>query len=621
MNQLLKKRILLPLLLALVLLGVWLWQQRPLFPDLAGPELTTRLPEPADFTLDINALPQSGTSSLALWINDTASSWYGIASGLSGLGVPFHVVTDVNEALQHKVILIYPGLSGASASPAALQALAAHVRNGGTLLAFSVLGGGMEPLFGFEQAVEVANHHALQFQPSALIDSFVQETTEAQVYLGSVKEPDSGLPGISYQNPKHPPIAVYDDGSAAITYNFFETETGSTGRAYALGVDVGHFILRAHNGRLPDVADTYVNAYQPKIDTLLRFIAAVYRQGEPDAVLLSPTPHGKDVTILMTHDIDFARSIANAPTYAAVEYVAGVPATYFIQTKYVKDYSDDYFLDPARSVYLQQLLALGMEVGSHSVAHSLLFDELAIGTGAEQYPDYHPFVGDIRKIEGASLTGELRVSSFLLNSLTGKQMVSFRPGHLLYPDTLPQLLSATGYRYSSSMTANEALTHLPFRAMYDRTYDKPVDIHEFPVTIEDEAGRLGDRTDAAIAVTNAIARYHGLVNVLVHTDSVDHKLDFTRRFIAEFKDRAWFSTVGNYGQWWQARESVALAVVASTPQQRRLTLTANGDIGGLTLLLPAGWRYSGGVDGSSQQGERLTLGEFTGNAVIDIQLQ
>jgi hypothetical protein len=200
-------------------------------------------------------------------------------------------------------------------------------------------------------------------------------------------------------------------------------------------------------------------------------------------------------------------------------------------------------------------------------------------------------------------------------------MVSFRPGHLLYPDALPQLLSATGYRYSSSMTANEALTHLPFRAMYDRSYATPVDIHEFPVTIEDEAGRLGDRIDAAIAVTNAIARYHGLVNVLVHTDSVDHKLDFTRSFIAEFKDTAWFGTVGDYGQWWQARESVELDVQSSgTPQQRRILLTANGSIAGLTLLLPAGWRYSGGVDGSSQNGDRLIVGEFADNAVINIQL-
>jgi peptidoglycan/xylan/chitin deacetylase (PgdA/CDA1 family) len=611
------------LILAMMLAGLAFWfvSQRPLFPELQGPAAVTRLPQPGDFTLDMDSFPQHGSNALALWINDPASSWYGLASGLSSMGIPFRIVTDPAEALHHKVIMVYPSLSGANTSPAALQGFAAHVRAGGTLLAFSVLGGGLEEVFGFGSAVESPLHHTLDFARTEFSRDFVQSPAESHIYLESLRTPELGIPGIDYLDPKHPPVAVYEHGTAAITMNLFESAEG-VGHAYAVGIDIGHFILRAHNGRYFNAADTYVNAYQPKVDTLLRFIAQVYREGESNALLLSPTPAGKEVTILMTHDIDFTPSIVNAPVYAEVEQAAGVPATYFIQTKYVRDYSDDYFLDAERSMYLRTLAAMGMEIASHSVAHSRVFDTLEAGSGAERYPEYRPFVQQVLQVRGASIGGELRVSKFLLEELSGTPVTAFRPGHLAHPDSLPQMLHATGYLYSSSMTANEALTHLPYRAMYDRGYALPTPIWEFPVTIEDEEGILGDRINAAIELTRNIARYRGLVNVLVHTDSTDHKLDFTREYIAAFRDTAWFGTVSGFGQWWEARDSVAIAVTAATDDQpATVRVSVDGSIDGLTLELPEGWTYLNlnGPAGSRQQGRLMSLGEFSGETVLQFQ--
>ena len=190
--------------------------------------------------------------------------------------------------------------------------LADFARNGGTLVTFSVIGGGMQEIFGFENSIEVPAQSSLVFTRDAFTSSFVQSSAEG------------------------------------------------TGHAYAIGNDFGHFILRAHNGRLNKRADTYVNAYQPKVDALLRFLAAVYQQGESNPILLSPTPDAKAVTVLMTHDIDFVVSLDNIPLYAEVEKAANVTATYFIQTKYVKDYSEDAFFTPARIFDIQKLIAMGM---------------------------------------------------------------------------------------------------------------------------------------------------------------------------------------------------------------------------------------------------------------------
>jgi hypothetical protein len=183
------------------------------------------------------------------------------------------------------------------------------------------------------------------------------------------------------------------------------------------------------------------------------------------------------------------------------------------------------------------------------------------------------------------------------------------------------MLQATDFQYSSSMTANEALTHLPFRSMYDRAYDTPVNVYEFPVTIEDERDKLGDRIDDAIAVTRAIARYHGLVTVLVHTDILGHKLEFTRAFIDAFRATAWFGTVGGYGAWWAVRDTVALDVAETATDVRTVRVSVEGNIDGLTLDVPEGWVYAGmGPEGTRQRGSLLALGAFSNEAVLQFQL-
>jgi peptidoglycan/xylan/chitin deacetylase (PgdA/CDA1 family) len=460
-------------------------------------------------------------------------------------------------------------------------------------------------------------------QPGPLTTGLIDEEVEATITLGAANDAKAGMPATAYTEPKLPAVALFEDGSAAITYNTYQSAAG-TGHAYAFGLDIGYFILRAENGRFGELAATYVNDYQPQVDTFLRLLAAIYRQGEPDAIVLSPTPHNKALTALITHDIDFTSSMTNIPAYAAIEAAAGIKATYFVQTKYVKDYSDDVFLDPARVPLLRALQAQGMEIASHSVAHSAVFANMLEGGGFEQYPSYRPFVRDYQSVESASITGELRVSKFLLEALTGTSVLSFRAGHLSFPHALPQLLVATGYRYSSSTTANAAMTHLPHRMMFDSSYTSEVDAYEFPVTIEDEAGKLGDRFDAAVRLSNRIARYRGLVNIMIHTDVLDHKLEFERRYLEEFKDRAWFSTVQAYGAWWAARDSLQMTVSADSSSTRRLHLRISGSIDGLTLQIPTGWRYQAGVDGTTQptsygsppQAGQIVVGAFTDTAEL-----
>lgn len=612
-----KGRLIVGVVAVLIVIATW-WSggaRTPVFPDLQGPLHTTIVADRVP-TL-IGDYAGSGAHSLAIWVNDPDSSWLGLALGFKSIGLPFRLVSDIDQALEHNVILVYPSLTGGNTAPDALNRLRSHVETGGTLVGFSVIGGGMPSLFGFQQSEEHAVRRRLDFTDSSLTAGLIDTAVERSIQLGDSAITGSGLPGTHYIGAEEA-VAQFEDGAAAVTQKTVSKGEGdeSHGHAFAFGLDIGHFVLRAFNGRFANMADTYVNAYQPQVDLLLRLLVRIYQQGEPNAVTLSPTPHGREFTALLTHDVDFTRSINNIPAYIALQKRFDVPATYFIQTKYVTDYNDRRFFDPSRAETLNLLLDSGMEIASHTVAHSNEFSRMPVGSGDEQYPVYQPFVRDFDLVENATMMGELRVSKFLLESLSDTQIVSFRPGHLSLPEQLPQLLVANGYRFSSSMTANEAMSHLPYRLSFDRSYGSQVAAYEFPVTIEDEQGSLRARFDDIVAISNQIGQYQGLVTLMVHTDTLGEKLEFVERYLSRFHDTAWFDTVSGYGNWWVARESVITDVVEAEAGNVRLRVTTAQAIDGLTLRVPDSWQYSAGLEGTHQQGDQLILGLFDGSVEL-----
>jgi hypothetical protein len=56
---------------------------------------------------------QAGTQSrLAVLLTDPASNWLRLAHGLKTIGVPFLVTQDYRQAITHRVVLVYPMISG-----------------------------------------------------------------------------------------------------------------------------------------------------------------------------------------------------------------------------------------------------------------------------------------------------------------------------------------------------------------------------------------------------------------------------------------------------------------------------------------------------------------------------
>lgn len=558
--------------------------QNIVFPGLQGPSRTTRI-EVKKIT-SWQSFSQGGQNAAAILLTDEDSSWLGLAQGLKAFGIPFMITRDYREAIRHPLLLVYPRISGKVLAKDALEALIHYPQQGGTLIGFSVLGGGLAQTFGFHGVTEVRKSDTLYWKQPDLGTGELIDLKGLPIHLGSFKNLNDMLGGEIYLNPANLPVAAYADGQAAMTQN----KVGK-GRAYAVGLDWGFFALKGYNNREEHISRTYVNDYEPTLDTFFRFVKALYRQSGSGEVTLGSVPDNKALTVILSHDIDFGRSMRNAVDYARYERSKRIKGTYFIQVKYIKDYYDDIFFNLQSVDDFKQIQAMGMEVASHSVAHSRQFNRLPLGTGQEQYPSYQPFIANATTTEGATLLGELRVSKFLLEHFLGPEtVISFRPGHLSNPYALPQALQATGYRYSSSVTANNSLTHLPFQLNYNREQDAALPVYEFPVTIEDEAApRMDQRIDSALALAGKISRYGGLMMVLIHPNVVDYKLKFEQELVTALADKAWFSDLRDFGDWWAARDQVRLNVRMGH-HQAFLTLDASQPIAGLTLQLPAHWR-------------------------------
>ena len=555
------------------------------FAGVAGPDTPTIVPPRVDTPWQ--KYSGGGKSRLAILLTDEHAPWLGLAHGLKSIGVPFTITTDYAEAVAHRVVLVYPRISG-QMSPEALKALAAVPRDGGTLIGVNVLGGGLDEVFGFASAVPSRQHFELRFDAKATQRFGFVDPHEQVLSLGNrAKATQAAIGTYGYVGADQYALARYEDGQAAIT----ERGIGA-GKAYAVGIDLGSYMLQGYNNREESVGRSYDNGFEPSIDVLLRLLRTIYRAGESDAVTLGTVPFDRALSVVFSHDIDFTKSLANSVAYAEFEKSQGLRATYFMQTKYLRDFNDDVILNGDTVHYLRQLGEMGMEVGSHTVAHSRVFKYFPLGTGKERYPDYRPFVRDRDTAVNGTILGEVRVSKFLIETIGGyRPVISFRPGELSNPFALPQVLEATGYRYSSSVTANSSLTHLPFQLNYNRENTAETPIYEFPVTIEDEElPPMGERMPQGIELAHKIARYGGCVVVLIHPNILGHKFAFEQGFVAALKPEAWFGTIGELGAWWAARDA-AIVDVADNGGDRAVTLTLPQQIAGLGLSVPAGWTY------------------------------
>lgn len=546
---------------------------------IVGPEDRSLLPERSPSTW--KSYSEGGTSRLAVLLTDTASSWLGVVHGLKAMGVPFCLTTDYQRAIRHKVVMVYPIISGAALSPEALQALAAFPRNGGTLIGTQVLGA-LNEVFGFTEAVPSRQHFQLLINndSSNIVREF-SDPKELTIALGNKERFKQTIGTYSYSQNSLPPVATYEDKSAAIAQRFYES-----GKAYALGFDIGYMILKGNNVRHEDWNRSMANDFEPGMDVILRLLKNIYLENEPSGAFLCSVPYNRSLSVVITHNVDHPAALKQSMAFARMEQKRGIRSSYFIQTKYVRDRKPAIFSSAADFDMLGQLSGIGMDLQSQAVSGSYLFDQFEQGSGDETYPSYRPYDYAFEKNYGGNIFGEMRISRYLIDRFSQPgTAIAFRSGFPYTPFTYPQSLLSSGYRFGSTIPANQTLTHFPVQMTFNREYDEEMDVVEFPLTDDDQLPpfRAEQRLRTSLRLAEQLSRYGACYIGQIHPSGEGWKVE--KAFYDAWKDRAWFGTLRDFGLWWTARNLVTMDIQREG-FRRVVTVNVPKRMEGLAIMLP-----------------------------------
>jgi hypothetical protein len=504
--------------------------------------------------------PESFPLQVGVYWTNRDENVLAVTHSLGAMGVPFFVTKNLDQALRHRLVILYPGVDGRTFSDQQIGELRQHVEEGGSVFAVNVVAGAAKALFGFTATSASRRRYRVSFVAGAdPILRYLNRAEELEVPLGSPQAGDIFWTN-GYAADGHTTVlARFEDGSAALLANRL-----GKGKTYLAGVSYHDVVLRNQVDRDFNAERHYVNHFEPGADVWMLVLRAWYEASEPDAVRLDTMPSAKKSVLLLSHDVDWESSFDPALDFARMETGHGTSSTFFIQTKYVSDANSKAFFFGKDLGDLRQIGEMGFSIGSHSIIHSRGFNKFQLGNGEETFPKYQPRGTGFESSTGATVFGEVRVSKELLDgNLSGQNTIFFRAGHLRVPPSLPEALQRCGYEFDSSFTADDVLSNFPYRLPLELGFDEDSGLYEFPVTFEDEESPLAERIDRTLDVIRANAE-NGAVNVLlIHPNETGEKLAAEEALLRRLPEEVVPEDMVTFARFWRARDRLQWKVVTS----------------------------------------------------------
>lgn len=525
--------------------------------------------------------PEAFPVQVAVYWTNGDENVLSMTHSLGEMGIPFFVTRNFDEALHHRLLILYPAVDGQTFNAAQLSQLRSHVERGGSVFAVNVLAGGAREIFGFTSSSASRRRYRAKFKGGAdEILRYLNRPEELDVPLGNPRVGDIFWTNGYAADRDAIVLATFEDGSAAVLMKRL-----GKGRAYLVGASYHDVVLRSQVNRDFEAQRHYVNQFEPGADVWMLLLRAWYESSQPDAVRLDTMPSGKSSLLLLSHDVDWENSFDPALDYARMEKKYGARSTFFIQTKYVSDANSKAFFFGKDLDDLRQLSTDGFSIGSHSIIHSRGFNKFSLGSGAESFPEYQPRGTGYESSTGATVLGEVRVSRQLLDgNLSGQSTVFFRAGHLRVPPSLPEALQRCGYEFDSSFTADDVLTNFPYRLPLDLGFNEDSGLYEFPVTFEDEESPpLAERVDRALDVIRANAENGALNVILIHPNESGGKLAAEEQLLRRLPDDVAAEDMLSFARFWRGRDQLDWTAATTSGTDVRLTVRSAEEVRGLTF--------------------------------------
>lgn len=578
----------------------------------------------------VRAFPEAFPMQVAVYLTQPQQHILGLIHALREMGIPFFVTTDLNRALAHPLLIIYPTVDGTTFTAAQIRALTEFVANGKSIFAVNVFAGGLRDLFGFSGYTASRRRYFVNFVANgdpAL--RYINRPEELQTRLGDPRFGD-----IYWTNSYTPDgasqiLARFDDGSAAVL-----RKCTGRGVAYLSGISLMDAVLRSQLDRDYEAQRHYVNAFEPGADVWLLFLRAWYESREPGAVRLSTIPDGHSSVLLLSHDVDWENSFAPMLEYARMESEHHTRSSFMIQTNYVTDYSSRAFFYGKNLDYLRQVYRMGSSIGAHSVIHSFGFNHFSLGNGNETFATYRPANTGRETAVNADVFGEVRVSKQLIDGqLPGHHTILFRSPGLRIPDALAEALERCGYDFDSSFTAADVLSNFPYRLPLGLGFDEDSSIYEFPVTIEDTepppALPLPQRVSQALEVIRANAENEAINVVLIHSNEAGAKLQAERQILEGLPPSVTATDLLSYAEFWRARNALTWSVAPSGTHAIILSIRSEMPVSGITFEFQRAISSVANEESASGRSEvtllpdhhRIVLPALTPGAILHLKIE
>ena len=177
-----------------------------------------------------------------------------------------------------------------------------------------------------------------------------------------------------------------------------------------------------------------------QIAALRRFWAAT-----PGGFRLGDAPGGARSALVLLHDVRGLPALRASKALVRREHRTGVHATYVFQTRYLADARGTALVGPA----LAQLVKAVRAASSDAIAGGVAGGPLAQtprGNGGEAYPTYAAAFASSTEVDGETLSGELRVSRYVLDALGAGDVQAFRGVSGDTPRGFAAVAEASGHR-------------------------------------------------------------------------------------------------------------------------------------------------------------------------------
>src|SRR5271170_876675 len=109
-----------------------------------------------------------------------------LVHSLKEMGIPFFITRNLEQALRHRLVILYPSVDSHTFTQAQADQLTTFVRQGGFIFAQNVFWGGLENLFGFRSVAPLRTRHHLVFSATKdPVTKYLNRPEERETQLGS----------------------------------------------------------------------------------------------------------------------------------------------------------------------------------------------------------------------------------------------------------------------------------------------------------------------------------------------------------------------------------------------------------------------------------------------------